>query len=577
MYCQFWKAILPVVVLPVAMALVGGVARSEDGAGAADAAGIAGIAGVPAHGAGGGGGRSGSGVDSGVFKLEGRIENQKMPMMVRLNYKGEHGLVHDSVVVTDGRFEFHGSVVRPTSATVVCSPAKGDPGHSQVRVIYLEAGTTVIHDNSTMDAAIVTGSPETAVADEWRVIQESYRKRRDDFTGRRFYNRGNKDSVRFMDAGIRRADLAIADSVGTFVAKYPNSYVSWDLVSGLAVGMEPERIEPGLKALGPKFKDSKEGKAIAAQLEQVRKVVIGVKSPEFVQSDVQGATVSLLSFRGRYVLVDFWASWCGICRAENPNVLKAYKAYKDRGFTVLGVSLDDSAHKDKWIQAIKEDNMPWQQVSDLKGTKNSAAVLYGIKGIPQNVLIGPDGVIVAKNLRDRDLMAKLMEIFDGDKNMKMDGHIAGLTDERIVFPYYCASGFRRDTVTIHGGDFTWLTVMPEPQQIEAVLLPSGRTVRIYSDIGYLQLSGTADTLDHIKVKGSWLDDDAAYFRKMVGDTSDKQKVKAYIYGHPGSLYALILLNQMQGDKDVYPMYMNMAGVLRATPTGRRLGAALKHS
>jgi len=118
--------------------------------------------------------------------------------------------------------------------------------------------------------------------------------------------------------------------------------------------------------------------------------------------------IALSSFKGKYVLLDFWASWCGPCRAENPNVLKAYNEFKDKNFDVFAVSLDDK--KENWLKAVKDDAMPWTQVSDLKGWKNQAAGMYAITAIPQNFLINPDGKIVASNLRGEALVKKLKEL-----------------------------------------------------------------------------------------------------------------------------------------------------------------------
>jgi peroxiredoxin len=135
---------------------------------------------------------------------------------------------------------------------------------------------------------------------------------------------------------------------------------------------------------------------------------VGSIAPDFSMNDTEGKPFSLNQLKGKYVLVDFWASWCGPCRAENPNVVAAYNKYKDKNFTVLGVSLDEN--KDKWLQAIKADNLTWKHVSDLKGWANATVKLYGYDGIPYNVLLDPQGKIISTSLRDAALQARLAEV-----------------------------------------------------------------------------------------------------------------------------------------------------------------------
>lgn len=160
--------------------------------------------------------------------------------------------------------------------------------------------------------------------------------------------------------------------------------------------------------LKPAAQEGFYGKIIKERIDKSKLGQIGTQALEFSQADTSGKQVTLASFRGKYVLVDFWASWCRPCRMENPNVVDSYNEFKGKNFTVLGVSLD--REKDSWLGAIKEDKLDWTHVSDLQFWNNAVAQLYGIEGIPANLLIDPAGKIVGKNLRGEGLKAKLREL-----------------------------------------------------------------------------------------------------------------------------------------------------------------------
>ena len=168
-----------------------------------------------------------------------------------------------------------------------------------------------------------------------------------------------------------------------------------------------------LDSLAQKYKtelpNSSYTKELVNKVESYRRLAIGSLAPELSLPNPEGEVISLSSFKGKYVMIDFWAAWCRPCRMENPNVVRMYNAYHDKGFEVLGVSLDRT--RDAWVKAIAEDQLIWTQVSDLKYFESAAAELYQINSIPATYLIGPDGTIVAKNLRGPELEAKLKEIF----------------------------------------------------------------------------------------------------------------------------------------------------------------------
>jgi peroxiredoxin len=176
---------------------------------------------------------------------------------------------------------------------------------------------------------------------------------------------------------------------------------------------DPARIKDVMLNLARRFADKPEVTKVTTDYfsymdELAKKDVTGKPAPDFTLPGPDGKLIALSSFRGKYVLVDFWASWCMPCRQENPNVVAAYQNFKGKNFTVFGVSLDKD--KTNWVKAIKDDQLTWPHVSDLKYWNSAVVPLYNIEGIPFNVLLDPEGKIIASNLRGRALTAKLQEV-----------------------------------------------------------------------------------------------------------------------------------------------------------------------
>lgn len=235
------------------------------------------------------------------------------------------------------------------------------------------------------------------------------------------HNNNAPDSV-LMNRQKELSDLMTATmSEKTAFARKTQSPVSavWGLMSATRSDELPA-LKPEVDALAKRFDKSPYVKTF---IEAYQKMIVKASAPaempgspemsntmakEISLPDVNGNTVTLSSFRGKYVLIDFWASWCGPCRAENPNVVAAYQKYKNKNFTILGVSLDKS--KDAWLAAIKSDKLTWNHVSDLKFWDSQAAHDYGVQGIPANFLVDPSGKIVAQNLRGPALDAALAQM-----------------------------------------------------------------------------------------------------------------------------------------------------------------------
>lgn len=346
-----------------------------------------------------------------TFSIKGHLGESAPKQLIFLSYRTSSGYQQDSTLIENGQFAFKGTISQPSMGRLYMKGQSAQFYSASVE-IYLEPATFTVTSYGSLKDAIVHGGKTEAERQVWNKAIDETNKEFSELRSRKYKSRENWDSVlvlnKLLEANSRqRASLELA-----FVTRFPDSYISWDIISGNSLAIDPGVLGPQLEAISESFRNSTEGKEIAGRLEATKHTWIGSVAPDFTQPDVNGKKVKLSSFRGKYLLLEFWASWCGFCRLENPNLVRDYNKYKENGFTVLGVSLDNTAQKEKWIAAIKEDGLPWTHVSDLKGSReNDVIKLYGIRGIPQNVLIDPQGIIIAKNLRGDALNEKLRELF----------------------------------------------------------------------------------------------------------------------------------------------------------------------
>ncbi|MFC4231278.1 redoxin domain-containing protein [Parasediminibacterium paludis] len=342
------------------------------------------------------------------YTITGKLSNLKSGNAVILQKWAKEDKSDTAYADKDGKFTFTGSVAEPTPASLVI--ASTGQGLSSPTILFLEKGTITIGGTTEgINGLIVTGGTSNQENNTIQNILKSYYSQMKPLGDSLQAKMANKDTANTqpLEARYMQLEQNQNNEVMRFIESNTKSYVATFYAylffnnSNNAVA-----IDGVYSKLDKTIQSSYFGSKLKEISDRIKSAdVIGKPAPDFTLQTPDNQSVSLSSLKGKYVLVDFWASWCGPCRKENPNVVKAFNQFKDKNFTILGVSLDED--KTAWQAAIAKDKLTWTHVSDLKGWQSGVAALYHVESIPANFLLDKEGKIVAKDLRGEDLINTL--------------------------------------------------------------------------------------------------------------------------------------------------------------------------
>lgn len=355
------------------------------------------------------------------FNISGNVRGVNPSVdKIYISYAANGQNVIDSANVTGNHYHFEGSINEPTRMDLRAAYRERDnvkPAMSRdLLTIFIEPANIDIRSTDSFSNATVTGSSANV---EFQKLQRAAKPFENKAAAlmenaETYKKEKNNSALESTEGQLEHLQAQMKEAVyADYIRQNPNSplaFFALQQYSG-AVIQNPSRVEALFRLLPSSLQQSRDGQRMQLLIKMAGLADIGKTAPAFTQSDADGNPISLASFKGKYVLVNFWASWCGPCRAQNPELNKLYEQYKNDGFEIIGVSLDKPGEKNEWLKAIQEDGLQWAQVTDLRFWNNAVAREYGVVALPQNFLIDENGRIIAKNLKPDQLSRKLRSIF----------------------------------------------------------------------------------------------------------------------------------------------------------------------
>ena len=334
------------------------------------------------------------------YKVTGTVEGMPDGKAIIATVNGSSLDTLAKADVKNGSFEFTGNVSEPTGAYIMVIGQRG-----AIPFMLENANITV---NAGQAGLTVTGSEGQKIYDQFMAINATAQQEAMKLQQEYQAAYGDQAKIQAIQEAYAKLMTDAQAKETELIKANPDSYVStFVIVSGMGQ-MEYEQLKERYNLLGEKAKASAQGKAIAAQIAKLESTAIGQIAPNFTITTPEGESISLYDIKGKVKLIDFWASWCGPCRGENPHVVEIYKEYHPKGLEIFGVSLDNN--KEAWVKAIADDGLVWKHGSDLKGWQSAPAQLYSVSGIPHTVLLDENNKIIAKNLRGDELKQKIAEL-----------------------------------------------------------------------------------------------------------------------------------------------------------------------